>query len=193
MLDILSPVKHEDNNGVVECKPPIVELPKLGHEEGNVGIIRSTPNLSKVIMKEVVIIDNLDNNSELGMVTTTSSSFKSTSNAGNSSGENQNVILSYPFVGGDCIEKAAKGLKLPTWNETEVTYDQLILQQVEASTGRVHILTMYADDRDRLSPGKFLNDTLINFWMKWYYIFDCSFLSLSITFVYLTNFIFIFI
>ena len=36
------------------------------------------------------------------------------------------------------------------------------------SKGRTHVLTVRGDDRARLSPGEFLNDTLIDFWMQWY-------------------------
>jgi Ulp1 family protease len=34
--------------------------------------------------------------------------------------------------------------------------------------GRAHFLTVRVEDYDRLEPGEFLNDTLIDFWMQWY-------------------------
>ncbi len=32
---------------------------------------------------------------------------------------------------------------------------------------RRHNVTICEDDRDRLRPGQFLNDTLVDFWMQW--------------------------
>ncbi|KAL7551587.1 hypothetical protein ACHAWF_014773, partial [Thalassiosira exigua] len=32
---------------------------------------------------------------------------------------------------------------------------------------RTHYVTIRQDDKDRLSPGEFLNDTLVDFWMRW--------------------------
>jgi Ulp1 family protease len=81
--------------------------------------------------------------------------------------ENQKVILVYPFVGGDRIEMAAKGLKLTLFDEKMLSLEELTLQQ-EASMGRAHFLTITREDRDRLEPGEFLSDTLVDFWMRWY-------------------------
>ena len=33
--------------------------------------------------------------------------------------------------------------------------------------GRTHLLTIRGEDVERLEPGEFLNDTIIDFWMKW--------------------------
>jgi Ulp1 family protease len=32
---------------------------------------------------------------------------------------------------------------------------------------RGHFLTIREEDLSRLSPGEFLNDTLVDFWMQW--------------------------
>jgi hypothetical protein len=43
--------------------------------------------------------------------------------------------------------------------------------EVDAETktrGRAHFLTVRVEDYERLEPGEFLNDTLIDFWMQWY-------------------------
>ncbi len=32
---------------------------------------------------------------------------------------------------------------------------------------RTHYVTICEDDKDRLRPGQFLNDTLVDFWMRW--------------------------
>ena len=36
-----------------------------------------------------------------------------------------------------------------------------------APSTRSHYLTIREDDKDRLEPGQFLNDTLVDFWMSW--------------------------
>jgi hypothetical protein len=38
----------------------------------------------------------------------------------------------------------------------------------EKSKPRAHFLTIREEDNERLQPGEFLNDTLIDFWMQWY-------------------------
>jgi Ulp1 family protease len=35
---------------------------------------------------------------------------------------------------------------------------------------RAHSLTICEEDNERLQPGEFLNDTLIDFWMQWYVV-----------------------
>lgn len=85
-----------------------------------------------------------------------------------SSEAKQKIILVYPFVGGDSIEKAAKDLKLSSVDEKRLSIEELTSLQKEATTGRAHILTITGEDRDRLEPGEFLNDTLVDFWMRWY-------------------------
>jgi Ulp1 family protease len=35
------------------------------------------------------------------------------------------------------------------------------------TSSRTHYLTIREDDRERLQPGQFLNDTLVDFWMSW--------------------------
>jgi len=95
-----------------------------------------------------------------------SARFKS-STATSSSEAKQKIILVYPFVGGDRIEEAAKDLKLSSVDEKKLSLEELTTLQQEATTGRAHILTITGEDRDRLEPGEFLNDTLVDFWMRW--------------------------
>ena len=85
-----------------------------------------------------------------------------------SSEAKQKIILVYPFVGGDRIENAAKDLTLSSVDEKKLSLEELTTLQQEATTGRAHILTITGEDRDRLEPGEFLNDTLVDFWMRWY-------------------------
>ena len=33
---------------------------------------------------------------------------------------------------------------------------------------RTHYVTICEEDKERLQPGQFLNDTLVDFWMRWY-------------------------
>ena len=37
----------------------------------------------------------------------------------------------------------------------------------EKGKSRTHYVTIRQDDKDRLAPGQFLNDTLVDFWMRW--------------------------
>jgi hypothetical protein len=41
-------------------------------------------------------------------------------------------------------------------------------QEPMKGSARAHFLTIRQEDFDRLEPGEFLNDTLIDFWMQWY-------------------------
>jgi len=94
--------------------------------------------------------------------------------------EKRKVILVYPFVGGDDVEKAAEGLMEEMGDIVEYSEDgifhnlsaadqQLSTEQLqaEATSGRTHFLSITREDRDRLEPGEFLNDTLVDFWMRW--------------------------
>jgi hypothetical protein len=37
----------------------------------------------------------------------------------------------------------------------------------EHSSSRTHYVTIRQDDKERLCPGQFLNDSLVDFWMRW--------------------------
>jgi len=78
------------------------------------------------------------------------------------------IILVYPFVGGIRIEDAAKHLKVSSHDEKMLSEQEILKLQQEATLGRSHILTITAQDRDILNKPQFLNDTLIDFWMRWY-------------------------
>ena len=101
---------------------------------------------------------------------------------------NSEVVLVYPFEGNNsAIEGAAVGLA--EINKFDHKYDDKV-GLVEKSNNiieknsddkenekpispnmsnieRSHFLTIRGDDVDRLEPGEFLNDTLIDFWMQW--------------------------
>ena len=82
------------------------------------------------------------------------------------------VLLVYPFAGDkESIDKAAEGFM-------ELDYFRRIIVDEDASeqeangngapsNGRSHVLTISAGDCRRLGPGVYLNDTLIDFFMRW--------------------------
>jgi hypothetical protein len=84
------------------------------------------------------------------------------------------IILVYPFVGGIRIEDAAKHLKVSSHDEKMLSEQEILKLQQEATLGRSHILTITAQDRDILNKPQFLNDTLVDFWMRWYGCNCCS-------------------
>ena len=99
------------------------------------------------------------------------------------------IILVYPFdEEQSIIEEATKSLCEPSGmscrfeNESVVWYkenhascseqnateknDELTLSSKQTKS-RTHYLTIRNEDLDRLDPEEFLNDTLIDFWMRW--------------------------
>ena len=74
--------------------------------------------------------------------------------------------LVYPFVSGEAVEFAAKDLSLCDYTE-DVSHESLITLQLDHVVGRSHILMLTEDDRNMLLPKKLLNDTLIDFWVRW--------------------------
>eukprot|EP00592_Proboscia_alata_P003477 CAMPEP_0194371010 /NCGR_PEP_ID=MMETSP0174-20130528/19348_1 /TAXON_ID=216777 /ORGANISM="Proboscia alata, Strain PI-D3" /LENGTH=1104 /DNA_ID=CAMNT_0039148789 /DNA_START=158 /DNA_END=3472 /DNA_ORIENTATION=- len=102
----------------------------------------------------------------------------------------EKILLIYPFVGADVhineeIEKVASTLKEAKgsylsdnagirFGKNENTLSNFKASSncgesvpVETRLGRTHYLTIRGEDRDRLHPGEYLNDTLIDFWMRW--------------------------
>jgi len=177
LFDVSKQIVHNDHDIAIECKSSCFELSKVICEQKEQQITPALSIVSKFYDKEVVIIDDSNgttsvsttNRKSIDVVkgTTCCSSIVKSTTTTDISKAKQQVILIYPFVGGERIEKAAKDLKLSAYNERVLCLDQLTAQQVEASTGRAHILTITVEDRDKLNPGEFLNDTLIDFWMRW--------------------------
>lgn len=83
----------------------------------------------------------------------------------------EDVLLVYPFAGDLYkMEKASEGLKeLSKFglsdNLAAVPSDQADVE--ESGGSRSHTLTISVGDCQRLEPGIFLNDTLIDFFMQW--------------------------
>jgi Ulp1 family protease len=102
------------------------------------------------------------------------------------------ILLVYPFAGDkEMIERASDGLneagaKLMLEQESEVhetsttkepprsvspvpetSEDSSDNRQAIKARNRAHYLTVTVEDYERLDPGEWLNDTLIDFWMQW--------------------------
>jgi hypothetical protein len=77
----------------------------------------------------------------------------------------ENILLVYPFVGGQAIEESAKGLF--QYEEKRRSNPMLSRLQTEAVHPRNTSLVISKDDRKLLNPKGWLNDTLIDFWMRW--------------------------
>jgi len=78
----------------------------------------------------------------------------------------QEVLLVYPFLGADNVEKASIGLPLCDTGD-DVTCSQVITNQLEKTVGRNHIQTITQVDHDSLHPKSYVNDVHIDFWMLW--------------------------
>jgi hypothetical protein len=78
----------------------------------------------------------------------------------------QEVLLVYPFLGADNVEKASFGLPLCDTGD-DVTCSQIITNQLEKTIGRNHIQTITQVDHDSLHPKSYVNDVHIDFWMLW--------------------------
>jgi hypothetical protein len=87
-------------------------------------------------------------------------------NADEFSFASQEVLLVYPFLGADNVEKASFGLPLCDTGD-DVTCSQVITNQLEKIIGRNHIQTITQVDRDSLHPKSYVNDVIIDFWMLW--------------------------
>lgn len=90
--------------------------------------------------------------------------------------KDDDAVLTFPFAGDkDLIEKCSKGLQelsafgaSPQTNEVSQVGGLQSDADEEAAGGRGHYLIISAGDCRRLAPGVFLNDTLIDFFMRWY-------------------------
>jgi hypothetical protein len=75
------------------------------------------------------------------------------------------VLFVYPFVGGQAIENAAKGLLL--FQDYPCMPTVLLLLQKQACEPKKSFVTVLKHDQERLCDGEWLNDNIINFWMQW--------------------------
>eukprot|EP00977_Amphora_coffeiformis_P006932 scaffold1511_cov170-Amphora_coffeaeformis.AAC.3 len=84
----------------------------------------------------------------------------------------EDVVLVYPFPGDKiAMEKAADGLvelsRFGLCNSPASTFPVDSEKEEESSGTRTHCLTISVKDCNRLAPETYLNDTLIDFFMKW--------------------------
>jgi len=79
------------------------------------------------------------------------------------------ILLVYPFVGGLDIELAAASLTEASEVLAPGGIDSSHIKKLqhEAAVGRSHYLSINTGDRDRLLPKEYLNDTVVDFWMRW--------------------------
>lgn len=90
-------------------------------------------------------------------------------------GENK-LLLVYPFeVDEAVLIGSASGLTelggykfgLDDGPPITETYVEMTGDNKELPS-RTHYVTICEEDKERLQPGQFLNDTLVDFWMRWY-------------------------
>ncbi len=74
----------------------------------------------------------------------------------------EEVILVYPFVGGQLIEDAAQGLFLGE-DPTTCSPSKMMQLQLEKITPRQFFCTITKEDLKRIQPGVYFNDGLVNF------------------------------
>jgi hypothetical protein len=87
------------------------------------------------------------------------------------------LLLVFPFdVDEESLSEASRGLLelggdlLGVVEDEPSVEDQLEEDDVTRGTKkppRTHHVTIRDEDYERLSPGQFLNDTLVDFWMRW--------------------------
>ena len=83
------------------------------------------------------------------------------------------VLLVYPFAGDkESIDRAADGFMELDYFRPIIVDEDPSEQDADgsgahSSGGRSHVLTISAGDCRRLKPGVYLNDTLIDFFMRW--------------------------
>ncbi len=64
------------------------------------------------------------------------------------------------------MELAAKDLSLCDFR-SEFSQEALITLQLDHVAKRSHFLTFTEHDHNKLLPCKFLNDTVVDFWVRW--------------------------
>jgi hypothetical protein len=78
---------------------------------------------------------------------------------------NEPVALVFPFVTGIEIENASKGLHLGEEN-SKISSSHILQLQQQKVAPRSHFVTVYQKDFNRLNPGQYLNDSVVDFWLQ---------------------------
>lgn len=82
------------------------------------------------------------------------------------------LLLVYPFeVDEAVLSRSAAGLTELGGKmfglEVEPPVETDALSDYKKLPHRTHYITICEDDKDRLQPSQFLNDTIVDFWMRW--------------------------
>jgi hypothetical protein len=75
-------------------------------------------------------------------------------------------LLVYPFIAGNLMEVAGKGLLLGE-DPVNCSSAHLLQLQQEKASQKKHFVTMQQEVIDRLQTGQYLNNCIIDFWMQW--------------------------
>jgi len=98
------------------------------------------------------------------------------------------ALMVYPFPGKTTeIEAAAAGLNEAAGtmkSVSEISKEEETCEAEDDGEGksrhRAHFVTISVEDYDRLDPGEWLNDSLVDFWMQWYVMGPYHFQRLKI-------------
>jgi Ulp1 family protease len=77
------------------------------------------------------------------------------------------VLLVYPFIGGEKIELAATNLPLCDC-QAQYCIENVLSLELDHTVGKTHTMTFYQRDFDSLNPQTYVNDTVIDFWFRWF-------------------------
>jgi Ulp1 family protease len=134
-----------------------------------------------------IVFDNLDYSTEVLVEDSTNERKRRMSESKESKNKKKDsenkLLVVYPFgVDEAILSEAASGLKelggdllgIDDMDDTKppaasamqgVKSD--VEDDVKGKSSRTHYIIIRDDDVERLCPGQFLNDTLVDFWMRW--------------------------
>lgn len=133
-----------------------------------------------------IVFDNLDYSTEVLVEDSTNERKRRMSESKKSENKkkdsNNKLLVMYPFVVDEAVlKKAASGLKelggdllgiecVGDSKPVSASAMQGVQSHVSSGEGkstRTHYVLIRDEDVERLRPGQFLNDTLVDFWMRW--------------------------
>jgi Ulp1 family protease len=82
--------------------------------------------------------------------------------------ENKNILFVSPFIGGQHINEAAVDLHLCDYPPKEKLSNAELTQiQMAACSPRVSRVAFVEGDLEKCDEGNYINDNIVDFWMKW--------------------------
>lgn len=131
-----------------------------------------------------IVFDNLDYSTEVLVEDSTNERKRRMSESKESKNKKKDsenkLLVVYPFgVDEAILSEAASGLKelggdllgIDDMDDTKPPAASTpctdVEDDVKGKSSRTHYVTIRDDDVERLCPGQFLNDTLVDFWMRW--------------------------